>query len=257
MSNCFYVYAYLDPRKPGKFEYMNSKFSFDFEPFYVGKGTRTRFYDHINESKRTQKYKNAYKTSKILKIIKETGDIPIIVFIKKAITNSSSKRLERLLISKIGRADKKIGPLTNMTDGGEGCSGRIVSQNVIDSSRKIGLKFKGEKNPMYKRTIYECWVEKYGKQIADEKMISYKNNMSKTLQERPHDPGNKTKLSQEQLSHILNLAKNNNSIVAIASETKLSTKIVWNRMKTFRKEGLLPLSIKSGPKPKISASKGF
>lgn len=255
MSNNFYVYAYLDPRKPGKYKYLNSKISFNFEPFYIGKGTRTRFYDHINEAHRNQKYKNHFKSSKILKIIKETGDIPFIIFIKKSITNSSAQRLEKVLISKIGRKDKKNGPLVNLTDGGEGCSGRIVTQKVIENSRKMGLQMKGEKNPMFKKTIYECWVQKYGKKIADEKMVLYKNNMSKALQAKPHDPGNKTKLSEEQLHQILDLAKNNNSIIKIANATKLSTKIVWNRMKAFRKKGLLPLSIKSGPKPKTGAQK--
>ena len=32
----FYVYAYLDPRKPGVFQYKD--FRFDYEPFYIGKG---------------------------------------------------------------------------------------------------------------------------------------------------------------------------------------------------------------------------
>lgn len=32
----YYVYIYLDPRKPGKYKY--SKCEFEYEPFYVGKG---------------------------------------------------------------------------------------------------------------------------------------------------------------------------------------------------------------------------
>ena len=33
-----YVYAYLDPRKPGKYSYKGLNVSFLYEPFYIGKG---------------------------------------------------------------------------------------------------------------------------------------------------------------------------------------------------------------------------
>ena len=41
-----YVYVYLDPRKPGKFIY--NDFSFEFEPFYVGKGYGDRAFGHLS-----------------------------------------------------------------------------------------------------------------------------------------------------------------------------------------------------------------
>lgn len=34
----YYTYVYLDPRRPGNYEYGN--FLFAYEPFYVGKGTK-------------------------------------------------------------------------------------------------------------------------------------------------------------------------------------------------------------------------
>ena len=38
----------------------------------------------------------------------------------------------------------------------------------------------GEKNPMFKKTVYDIWVKKYGKQIADKKYKSWKDKISKT-----------------------------------------------------------------------------
>ena len=63
MSNS-YVYIYLDPRKPGKFNYIG--YNFEFEPFYVGKGTKSRIIRHLKEVDR-----NPLKVNKISKIKKD------------------------------------------------------------------------------------------------------------------------------------------------------------------------------------------
>jgi hypothetical protein len=47
-SDNFYVYAYLDPRKPGKYVY--GEYVFDYGPFYIGKGFDNRMYIHLTES---------------------------------------------------------------------------------------------------------------------------------------------------------------------------------------------------------------
>jgi hypothetical protein len=56
-KNIYYVYVYLDPRKFGVFEYGSLKF--DYEPFYVGKGTNKRMYAHLKTDKT-----NPHKTNK-------------------------------------------------------------------------------------------------------------------------------------------------------------------------------------------------
>jgi hypothetical protein len=43
--NDFYVYVYCDPRKPG--DYIYEKYKFLYEPFYVGKGRKRRWLEHL------------------------------------------------------------------------------------------------------------------------------------------------------------------------------------------------------------------
>lgn len=47
-----------------------------------------------------------------------------------------------------------------------------------DFRDKISNHTKGSKNPMYGKNFYEIWVEKYGKDIADGKMIEFKMKQS-------------------------------------------------------------------------------
>lgn len=43
---------------------------------------------------------------------------------------------------------------------------------------KISKITSGENNPMYGKNFYDIWVSKYGKDIADQKMVEYKNKHS-------------------------------------------------------------------------------
>lgn len=135
MSNdVFYVYIYLDPRKPGKHTYGNLRF--DYEPFYVGKGRGNRYRHHLIYPEEWKS--NSHKGRKIKKIL-SLGVEPIIVFLAQNISDVEAKRIEIDTIATIGR---RPGPLTNLTDGGDGSVGYIASQsarNKISKSR-IGRK---------------------------------------------------------------------------------------------------------------------
>ena len=41
----FFVYCFVDVRKPGKFKYF--EYEFDYEPFYIGKGSGSRPIRHF------------------------------------------------------------------------------------------------------------------------------------------------------------------------------------------------------------------
>ena len=59
-ENKYYVYIYLDPRKPGKYYYPNMDVCFLFEPFYVGKGKNKQMYSHLKETKENTINKGNY-----------------------------------------------------------------------------------------------------------------------------------------------------------------------------------------------------
>ncbi|AIW03365.1 hypothetical protein CPT_Mater208 [Bacillus phage Mater] len=116
MTNDFYVYAYLDPRKPGNFVY--DDLSFDYLPFYIGKGKASRMYFHLWGAKHGKVLGNPHKFNKINSILSE-GLEPIILPVRTALTSNDALRLEKQLISRIGKVSDKRGPLTNVSDGGE------------------------------------------------------------------------------------------------------------------------------------------
>jgi len=72
VANKYYVYVYLDPRKPNKYVYGN--YQFEYEPFYVGKGKERQWLVHLQEaesSRPSRKCGNPWKVNKIRKILKE------------------------------------------------------------------------------------------------------------------------------------------------------------------------------------------
>jgi hypothetical protein len=97
MNNDYYVYLYL--REDGT-------------PYYVGKG------------------KNGRAFSKKGRRMKPPSDKSKIVFHSKNLTEDQAFALEKELIAKYGRKDNGTGILRNLTDGGEGMSGHILSDEA-------------------------------------------------------------------------------------------------------------------------------
>ncbi len=132
MENKFYIYHLINPM--------------DNIVFYVGKGFGNRMFQHEKDVKRgILPHKNSYLYHKIDKILKSGYSI----IYKKIFENLNEddallKEMEE--IKRIGRANRKTGTLCNLTDGGEGASGLIYTEEM----RKYrSMLFSGEKNPMY------------------------------------------------------------------------------------------------------------
>jgi len=128
--NRFYVYIYFDPRKPGKFNY--GSFEFDFEPFYVGKGTNNRFKLHINEAL-SDHWTNERKCERINSILSEKLN-PIIKIIINNLNEYSALKIENEYISTI-KVVENNGPLLNLFKTGNSPVG--ISRDKLSNSIKI------------------------------------------------------------------------------------------------------------------------
>lgn len=114
----FYVYIYLDQTRPGKWTYKN--LTFEYEPFYVGKGTGRRETVHLTPHMLKQK---TMKSSRIKHIMRISNETPIHTRLYIDLTEERAVEVEKDMIRHFGRKDLKTGILTNMTDGGDGANG--------------------------------------------------------------------------------------------------------------------------------------
>ena len=110
MGKIFYTYAYL--RKDGT-------------PYYIGKGKGDRAY----HSRR--------------KGAKKPKDIKRIIFLKKNLSEEEAFKHEVYMIALFGQKDKGTGILWNLTDGGDGSSGRIYT-TTEETKRKLSAAHKGK-----------------------------------------------------------------------------------------------------------------
>jgi hypothetical protein len=125
--NRFYTYAYL--REDGT-------------PYYIGKGS----------------YRRAYKRNgKPCGVPKDKSRI---IFLKQNLTEEKAFAHEKYMIAMFGRKDLGTGILHNRTDGGDGVSGLIVSDEI-------------------KRKLSICNTGKKLSQKTREKMSQSQKNMSK------------------------------------------------------------------------------
>jgi hypothetical protein len=136
--NRFYTYAYLRE---------------DRTPYYIGKGSRNRAY---------YKSKSGY--------ILPPKEKNRIIFLKQNLTEQEAFKHEIYMIAVFGRKDLGTGILHNRTDGGDGASGLIRSEEWKRKQTKAKKgKYAGENHPR--------WNKKHTKE-SKEKMSKVKKGKS-------------------------------------------------------------------------------
>jgi len=136
----YYTYAYL--REDGT-------------PYYIGKGKDDR----------------AYKKGRGQ--IKPPKDKTRIIFLKQNLTEEEAFGHEKYMIAVFGRKDLGNGILRNRTDGGEGASKVIRSE---ETRKKMSEAKMGNKNAMFGHNISE-----ENRKKLKERMSGFKNNKAKNI----------------------------------------------------------------------------
>lgn len=145
----FYVYVYMDPRKPGTFTYTlanGRSLTLPYEPFYVGKGNEKRPYAHSKLAGNQPRPVPGQYRINIIRKLNRLGLSPIVKILTKPEIEAVALVKERILIKAIGRRGEGTGPLTNYTDGGEGTTGLIMSKESKDkmSQSHMGKRYSKE-----------------------------------------------------------------------------------------------------------------
>ena len=115
--NRFYTYAYLREDKT---------------PYYIGKGQKRRAYQNTGKPCATPKDKSR------------------IIYLKQNLIEEEALKHEIYMINIFGRKDNQTGILRNKTNGGEGVSGYIVSDemklklSIINTGKKLSKETKNK-----------------------------------------------------------------------------------------------------------------
>ena len=237
----YYVYVLLNPLKCGIFKY--DEYVFDYKPFYVGKGKRKRKYETLRDTR------NPFKKSILIKI-KNNNLKPIRIMIQTNLTEKNSFELEKKLIKLIGRKDLGIGILCNLTDGGDGSSGNIQSNETKLKRKKslekyrpyfksdefkekmkiignetaknlretgyydeLSIKYSGSGNPMYGKHTSEKQKEGVRKAHAEGKIKLSEEGKQKVIEATHRRKGKKNSVKKSDSKIYKLMSPNGNSFI--------------------------------------------
>ena len=249
MEKKYYIYLFLDSSKPG--EYIYDDIKLEYEPFYVGKGCGDRIKSSLFDRE------SPFKVNKI-KSLRDNKIEIISIKLFENLENEESLEIEKDVIKKIGRRDLKLGPLTNLTDGGDG---RLTSPHSDDVKKKISdtkksqaLSFPhteetryflrlinlGENNPMFGKTHTDEFKENqslrvggnkhpmFGKKHSESTINKIKENRFKNVDQNKLNELSRKRNNKPILQYDLDgvFIKEHESIKICALNTGLSESLI-------------------------------
>jgi group I intron endonuclease len=170
----FYVYAYLRSK--------DSERGVKYSPYYIGKGCGDRAFEKYGRT------------------VPAPVDNSYIVFVEEGLTEIEAFSLEIYCIQSYGRIDLGNGILRNRTDGGEGTSGLVVSE---ETRRKLSDMRRGENHPSWgKRGELS---PRWGKPRSEEtkrKMSEARQGEKHPLWGKKHSDESRRKMSEARTGKI-------------------------------------------------------
>jgi group I intron endonuclease len=178
----FYVYAYLRSK--------DSEHGKKLTPYYIGKG----------------KGKRAFSTSR--RVAPRPGDTNFVVFVQEGLTEEEAFALEKYCIKLYGRLDTGTGILRNLTDGGEGASGSVASE---DTRRKLSKALLGNRRRFGKPHTQEAKDKVSRSLLGNRRSVGRlhtqetKDKMSLSRIGKNHTQESRMKMSQSRLKYLYEL----------------------------------------------------
>jgi hypothetical protein len=190
----YYVYAYFDPM----IEYYCTlcEQEFNVKPVYIGKGRGKRYLKHLHNNKKT-------KLTNLNKFLITNNIVPCYSILEYFNNEADAFKREIELIATVGRENIDTGPLYNLTNGGEGSAGIVLTNeqkenrsksmlifwNSLDKMKreKIGQKSLANRHPDnvargIKSTLdtKHKWSTYYKQQVENERYNSWKQSYCNT-----------------------------------------------------------------------------
>ncbi len=150
----FYVYVYIDPR--------------DGTPFYIGKGHGNRDRSHLFPCNLKQ---NQFFYHKINKLLKQDVN-PKVRRIFENLSEQEAFFWETFFIHALGRRNLDEGPLCNLTNGGDGFAGYVVTPERRQQAAEAARRTKNNAGRKHSETTKKLLAE-----------IARKRNLGRKLSE--------------------------------------------------------------------------
>lgn len=189
-----------DPRRFYVYMFLRSKDSVNgkkYSPYYVGKGSGNRAFSLGGRR------------------VKPPKDQSCIVFVQEGLTEQAAFDLERYCIALYGRKDLGTGILNNFTDGGEGVSGLMHSQESKNkmSRAQTGKVISQETRDKLSRVSMgnQHFLGKSHTQEARTK-ISLANIGNQHFLGKTHTQKSRNKIAQARLKYLYELTDSNGDI---------------------------------------------